>query len=1081
MLQLAKDPEIGIAAGLEISYLDQTIQKLKESPAKLPNAMELALGIEWEVKNILKNSSSKIWQPLWTYLHATHKKPLSIKSEKRLIALSEQLATLFLDYGKYGGEAIAEWERSPNNHWQQELWNRLFVKGSAWSYLYRELNIPPSQAIPHLSVHLFSMSFLSKLHYNFFTELSNSATVCHYLLSPCQLFWSDLHSEKETARLMRYWKKQGASSSQADELECYMKDCNPLLANFGKLGRMMARQIEEKGAITKENYALPAVIVQNPTYQSLIDPAIKLDRSNEQLTLLQAIQADMVLLRNPRKGPKIPFEKFDKSIQIHASATRLREIQALYNTLLNMIAIHADSEDPIGPNDMIVMAPNIVEYEPFIKMVFAQPEGGLDAQILDLHLSSQSLLVQGFLHLLSLPFGRWDAVSLLQLFHYPAFQRKQRIKLEDLHLIEKWIKETGINWGHHSSHRNELLERSHCPEGMADPSPAGTWEFGMERLFAGLVFDPNSIGLSSAPYENIEFSQSELLGKILSLLRALHEELRPLGDNTLFKLSEWSNFLQTLFEKYFEASSEENKDLGDLLSQLEVFSHVSTALPEAAYSFLSIKKHLEAALSRQSAAYQESHLSAVRFCSILPMRTIPAKVVVWIGMHEGAFPRQDRKLSLNMLSGNSKADFIPSQTDFDRYLFLEGLLSARKYFVMSYLNYSPKDLKEQAPSLLVAELMNYIDSAYVIQESPPSIHCHFKHPYNAFDASYFAADSLYPNYSQEDYRQAKAFYHIQKKPSHHFIPQFIPAETEALNEDLKIDLKDLNAFARNPIKTYFNHALGIYLDSPDEHDLRVDEKFQLSPLDKHDLKQKALRNPTEFVLHEYDKKGQMPFGLLKDLALEDVIEDINEMKGHIRDPEGLFEIEFSDFNKSPRQLENGAWQLPPLRIKYRQHQLVITGKFRDVTKEGLVIHYRADKEDLVKALPQILVFHSLLKQYPLPVGTNYIFSKDGKVCPPFMEDPLHLLEKFLDYYFFGINNASPLIPEWVPLLLSSNKENIREKLAGFMNNPHKKVYNDYAQWMVREGNFPHIENNLDEWKIMAESLYGDFYNHWIKS
>lgn len=138
MLKLAKDPDIGIAAGMEISYLDQSVQRLQallfpyDSTSKLPNAMELALAIEWELKNILLNDNlhqmNGIWQPLLSYLHIEQHKPFSRKSERRLTALSEKIAHVFLEYGKYGSAAIADWESLPSQTWQQELWKRIFKR-----------------------------------------------------------------------------------------------------------------------------------------------------------------------------------------------------------------------------------------------------------------------------------------------------------------------------------------------------------------------------------------------------------------------------------------------------------------------------------------------------------------------------------------------------------------------------------------------------------------------------------------------------------------------------------------------------------------------------------------------------------------------------------------------------------------------------------------------------------------------------------------------------------------------------------------------------------------------------------------
>src|SRR5690606_21951044 len=98
---------------------------------------------------------------------------------------------------------------------------------------------------------------------------------------------------------------------------------------------------------------------------------------------------------------------------------------------------------------------------------------------------------------------------------------------------------------------------------------------------------------------------------------------------------------------------------------------------EQTFPFSSIRRHLETALKEQRVCYRESHLNAIRFCSLLPMRALPAKVIVLLGLQEGAFPRREKVVNLDMLYGNSLADYCPSQIDFDRYLFLEALVSAR--------------------------------------------------------------------------------------------------------------------------------------------------------------------------------------------------------------------------------------------------------------------------------------------------------------------------------------------------------------------------------------------------------------------
>lgn len=1072
MLQLAKDPEVGIGAGLEISYLDQTIQKLKFSQTSIPDAMELALAIEWEIRKILQNNPSPCWQPLLKYLQASANKPLSIKAEKRLVLLSEKLAKLFLEYGKYGGDAIQEWETAHSPTWQQELWDRLLNKGK-YSYLYKELKKPRFFPVDHpLSVHLFSISFLPKLYGDFFSQFSESAPVFHYLLSPCQLFWSDIRSNKEIARL----KHRVKDASIADEWEGYLRDSNPLLANLGKVGRKMAEQIEERGLTTTECYLLSEAHQEHPVYRDLIDPFTKIESTDAPLTMLQALQGDLLLLRNPNNGPKISFDRYDHSIQIHANTNRLREIESLHNTLLSLIDLSQDNDDQIAPEDIVVMAPNIADYEPYIKMVFDGSEGNLRGKIIDLHLPSQSLLVQGFLHLLSLPFGRWDVAALLQLFHYSAFQKKQGFTSEDLNTLEGWIKKTGVIWGQNQTHRGEILNRAHCFSPLEENASTGTWEFAIDQLIAGLIYDPSNEEGTTAPFDEIEFTQSELLGKFVRLLRSLHRDLSSLADGTQLKLQEWTQLLQNLFKTYFEPLDEEADEYQEIATLLLAFYHLSPSLPDARYSFLSIKKHLTDHLANTRTNYQDHSLSAARFCSILPMRTLPAKVVAWIGMEEGAFPRQEKRLSLNMLSKNPKADFIPSQTDFDRYLFLEGILSARQYFIMSHLNYSEEDSKETTPSLLLSELMNYLDNAYEVEGVLPTSKCYFKHPFYPFDSHYFSENSPFPSYSEKHYKMAKAFYHLDKQSISHFVPQFIaPLPSE---EQETITLDTLVSFARNPLRTYYNQKLGIYLETKEN---RLDEKFQLTALDKYALKQDALKTPLNTLLNAFERKGGFPpSNYFKKLAKTNLCEEITSLKNKVGEEDSLFEIEISELHSHPHLSEKGNWLLPPLQIVHRNKKIKIVGRFEFVSKQGLILQLNTNKEDLVKAVPQVLVYQALLHTHAIPLGKDLIFSKEGKTKQFFHDNPLPLLDKFLEYYYLGIENPSPLLPEWVPTILVSNGEAIGKKIVEIGSNSFKKNYNEYSKWILKEGKFPYPETTLEEWKKIGNELFSEFYSHWSK-
>lgn len=1123
MLQMARDPDLGIAAALEISYLDQTIRRLEQwlrpvENALQPTHMELALALERKIRCILIDSAKmtsqnkSLWQPLLHYLKIpdtliTPFSALSKKTERRLTMLCDKLAALFLKYGVYGGAMAAEWETETILEWQQRLWCHIFAKpstsnssGPVWSYPYREISslmslpMPPLQQ-SNIQIHLFAMSYLPRLQHSFLTHLSSHVPVNYYLLSPCQAFWSDIHSDRESQWLQAYWKRQGISQAQQHDLEGYLQDRNPLLANFGKLGREMARQLEESEIQTFEEYVLAGDVSSYSQYEEFLSDRIIVNDCKHPLTLLEAVQADLALLRAPQHHQKLALENQDDSIQVHIASSRMREVQILYDVLVKLMTTQAQGTSSISPGEIIVMVPNLHLYVPHIKAVFSSKESHLTAQIMDISIAANSSLIQGFLHLIALPFSRWKVTELLKLFDFSAFQTRHQLSREDLHNIREWAKAGGVRWGEDPFHRNELLKRDHCQQGMVEDSLVGTWEHTFERLLFGLVLsetiEPCDTTLwPSQPLENVDSTQGQILGRWICLMRSLREDLACLVDGTCLSLEEWSDYLNCLSESYFSPDDKRSEeDRYTLETHLNTFKQIGSRLGAQPFPFSTVRHHLMAALEGQVESYREHDLSAVRFCSMLPMRAIPAHVVALMGMEEGAFPRQESNLSLNLLKEHPHADYHPSPTDFDRYLFLEALLSARRHLVITYQGYSAADGKEQPPSLLVTELLSYLDKSYTLANEKPSQHCVRIHPIHPFDRMYFSAKhkSNFQSYSQFQYAAAQAYYHTEKKIPSGFIPEFsITPPLVPLNEEeqqLCVSLKELAACARNPIQTYFNRTLGIYLDNADKRILKNEEEFHLTHLQNYFIKKDGLKKPADQLVTRAEREGLLPIGSFKEVAVDRIKKEVTLLQQNLVNlgvqPNDVFTITLSEQCRVPARSEEGHWQVPPLSVNCRGQQMRLVGTLHDVSLQGLISQHKDDRANISKVWPQFLVLNCLIQRYSLPIQNSLLLINHpkGKVKDSFFSDAETLLEHYLDYYFTALQHISPLIPEWVPHLIH-DADTFEAKMRDSLTNPFSSIYNDYLYWAVQRGDLPDSQKIMTHWRPIAQQLFSELFQNW---
>lgn len=1057
MLQLAQDPSTQIATGIKFYQLNKAFQELFPAAHAFSSHLELALAIEAEIKN-----SPSICTQLSNYLQTTTTHS-SKKSQKRLTALSDHLAHLFEKYNLFASRETAKWEiADEQQEWQKQLWQKLHTDPSPWRSLYHDLE-QQNPTFNNTEISLFAINFLPNIYHRLFDKISKNTLVHYYQLSPCRAFWLDICSDKEQSKLLAKVKKQNVSLNQQTALENLLRDKNPLLANFGRMGREMMTQIEASDPIIHEDYELNSSALAEPCYEQLVDDTITIAHDPKPLSILKAIQSDILLLRSPDNQP-LSFPSIDKSIQCHIAPSSMREIEILYNNLMQLIERHSHDEDPISPQDIVVMAPDITQYEASIHAVFGQEESKLDYTIADISMTSQSSLTQGFLSLLNLNFSRWESTIVLELFANAEFQKAVGWAAEDLYQIRKWIKESGICWGYDLQHRNELLRRDHCDKEQVENSAQGTWKQGISRLLLSLStnlkghLNSESNLIPSTPA--VEFTQVELLEQFITLIDRLKSDLEPLINQTTMTLESWSSYLKKLLEDYFyfDSSNQESKSL---LHAINAFKESSKHIPKAQFSFHTIKKQLFDALNKKNFSFKESHLHAVKFCSMLPMRALPAKVIYLLGMDDKSFPKKNISEPLNLLQ-KAPSDYCPTANDHDRYLFLETILSARQYLIFSYSSTKEEELS----SLLLTELFQYIDSSYQIDQQPPSQHLIKRHPLDSFDKEYFIKESPFPSYFQHHYLAAQAYYNKGKTACHQFIPEFFHAELPSFLEELPatIDIRHLCEAGKNPLKLFFNRSLGIYLKSDSDQEIKDEDSFAVSGLENYKLVSAALKKPSETVLTHADKIGYLPKGIFKSAFQDKFRTDLEEVYSNLRGVDKLFSVDLNPNCQEPFMASENRWIIPCIDIEGTK----IVGTIDNLSAEGLVVQADFKITDILKIWPLYILLHLL--DTP-KIKKRILFTKSDKTLDFTIDNPQEQLKSYLGYTLMCMQRGSLMIPELVPTIMKGDFPKFLEVTEKKLNDPFNPLYNDYMNWLHTHCSLPATSALFNQWNAHANRIY----------
>ena len=287
---------------------------------------------------------------------------------------------------------------------------------------------------------------------------------------------------------------------------------------------------------------------------------------------------------------------------------------------------------------------------------------------------------------------------------------------------------------------------------------------------------------------------------------------------------------------------------------------------ERQISFAAVRQALEARLDVHVS--QGSFLSGgITFCNLMPMRSIPFKLVCLMGMDAQSFPRTGTSPGFDLIRQHPRlGDKQERREDCD--LFLEALLCARLRLIITYTGMRISDNAPVPVASPVAELIDVAENSFVF---PKNFQWQFVHPLHPFSPVYFsdAAGPGFFSYSAAQCRicssrdaggkgtsdtAASAFYCFGQPDCDTPLPQHDPEEIP------KVALSDLVTFFKHPVRYYLTQTLGmVYPEPGEESDER--EPFRLGGLPLYQLGSLVVEQQDGLDLFAMVKaRGALPFG-----------------------------------------------------------------------------------------------------------------------------------------------------------------------------------------------------------------------------
>ncbi len=965
LLKLAHFSSKKAVAGLKIFSWQEGVRYLLNQPGKELSYVELYLLV---YEALLASEEEEI---------------KAYGKEAKLSDLAQQIADLFAMYGYYGGEFCF----AAADDWQSRLWKRLFVEGP-WRAPVQLLAEPMRV---REKVYCFGCDALAPIVWKALLGLRD-LSIFHF--SPCASYWTDLCSDRQRRAMSRSGEKRGVSGEELEQFQEYTLDSHPLLANWGKAGREALEIFEEYEMDVEEVY----------------------DPLEGKESALRVLQQDLLWNQRSQIFP-------DESVKINKTgASRLREVQVLYDEMLRA------HQKGISFSEMLVLAPNINLYAPFIELVFSDSKRPIPYRMsgVDQH----QLSWQGFKQLLRLSQSRWDAESLLVLLENGAFREKRGWDLERLDQIRSWIVDLRIHWGQNG----EKKERS-LSEWLGRSVPAvsrRTWVEGADRLVNSLIYlfpeDQKELP-TAAPLSGMSLADADEVEELFELVFQLEKDLSLLADGSLQSPAEWAEYFSSLFTAYFP-----EQELGVLEEVIYALRKAELKtkgkIPFSVISYLFTRT--------QSVSIHSSCLHAAQMASFEPGSIVPCRALFLLGQDEESFPRRSFSSSLDRCKGLKGAP--PLRSDMDRYLFLQAVCSAQDCVVISYGHISAEDGKELGPSIVLREWLSFA------KETPVTSHPSFPWHRRCFEEK--ACQTL----SLRDYR-AGLIFHADKEPLQ-FFPPFAVPRASVLQESA-VFLKHLKKVFSHPWKFYLQNTLRLWLEEPEKKDWA---DFELDWIQRSKVLKQGLSQDLSSVIEMREKKQQFPIGLFGQAARKNVTKAFEEWREHFQEwnilPEELNTLSFRD-------IPHGPFAFAPLEVPFSSFSLRLVGDVPFCSLRG-PIHFGEDS------------FPAMLKNWPeylaalCALRSQEIFClRSGKI--KVVPSPLDELKKCLEIYDLALQAPLPLAPQWTDALIrKQDAEELEKKFEAKRAVMEDPVYD----WVFSRIQKPSAEALVADWGALLQEKLG---------
>jgi exodeoxyribonuclease V gamma subunit len=562
----------------------------------------------------------------------------------------------------------------------------------------------------------------------------------------------------------------------------------------------------------------------------------------------------------------------DRSVQVHACHGAARQVDVLREVLVGLLA-----DDPtLEPRDILVMCPDVEAYAPLIAAAFGMSDVGevdghpghrLRVRLADRALSSTNPLLGLAATLVELAGGRLTATEVLDLAGAPPVRSRFGFDDDEIDRLRGWIAESGVRWGFDAGHRGRYgLDLG-----------ANTWAAGLDRVLLGVAVagdEHRHLG-AVLPLDDIGSGDVDLAGRFTELLDRVHAFTARAGAAR--GVDEWARVLRDGVSSL--ARAEEPWQQAEFEREMASVAPASAGSAATSLGLADVRTLLQQRLGGRPtrASFRTGTLTV---CTMVPMRSVPHRVVALLGLDDGVFPRQTIADGDDVLARRPVTGERDVRAE-DRQLLLDAILAARETLVVTYTGAGEHTGSPRPPAVPLGELLEAV--ALTTADSVDDLHVH--HPLQPFDEKNLRPGALVPA-RPFSFDRAALVGAEASRGTREQVGVLCPDPLTGLvpgpaGQPLELALADLKAFFAHPVRGFLRDRLG--LSASLEADPLADAvPIELGPLERWAVGDRLVRDvlagmsPADGMTAEL-LRGLLPPGALGHRELTTVVRAVQPL------------------------------------------------------------------------------------------------------------------------------------------------------------------------------------------------------------